>query len=805
MSRLDLAPAKWIWFPSQRTLANTFVLFRREVMCDHAPTVAKGRIAADSRYRLTVNGERVQWGPAPHDPRYAEADPVDLTPYLKAGLNVIGVEVLFYGHGEGTWPFGKPGLLLKLDIDGQSVVSDASWHCTVDRAHRPGQFRRWYLRALQEEFDARRHPQGWDRAGFDATGWVPAQESQNPPDRAAFASGYGDYANEVWMSAPAESTLSERSIPLLREELIPAMRLVDTGVVDWKRDPDDWFEFRSPGSFEVTSVTKPSGTHGPDSVVLPKTDPAQGHFATFEFEEEIVGWPRFTIDAPEGTVVELMVQESHDAEKHPWLDSHYFQWSRFVCREGVNYFEAFDYEAFRWLQVHVHGHSRPVTVSKVGVRRRVFPWPNQPQIRVDDPKLQRLFEATVNTLNNCAQDIVVDGMGRERQQYSGDCGHQLHVVRYAFGENRLPARFLRTFGQGQFLDGVFSDSWPAADRLNRIWERNVDASGWGPLVDHSVGFCFDHYHHWMQSGDLSPAKDNWPRLMRFVDYLESILGDDGLLKVEDIGVNTVWIDHDAYQQQRHKQCAFNLYALAALREALLPMAEELDAAQVSRLREFADVLQRKATDTFWDASRKTFVNNRPFNEATVRIDDRALATAILYDLCPHGDTDASVELLANPTDEVGKSYPANLPWNYWALAKAGRMQAVIDDLRSRWTGMRSAVENNSLQEHWHVTPDTTNLMSHCPIAPLIALYQGVMGLVPTKPGFSELALRPQLGNLGSVELTAFIPLGAVRLKAVPTPEGHRLRIQTPESASGTLQLGERTQLLAAGVDVEVDL
>ncbi|MCX7827006.1 MAG: hypothetical protein N2689_15860 [Verrucomicrobiae bacterium] len=67
--RITLAPAKWIWLPAQRTLPNSFVLFRKEVELPAAPTRADGWIAADSRYKLTVNGQRVQWGPAPCDPR----------------------------------------------------------------------------------------------------------------------------------------------------------------------------------------------------------------------------------------------------------------------------------------------------------------------------------------------------------------------------------------------------------------------------------------------------------------------------------------------------------------------------------------------------------------------------------------------------------------------------------------------------------------------------------------------------------------------------------------------------------------
>ncbi|MHB1173083.1 MAG: hypothetical protein ACYCZY_11465, partial [Lacisediminihabitans sp.] len=72
---------------------------------------ATGHISADSRYRLWVNGERVQTGPAPCDPRVLEADPIELGPMLRKGSNSLAVEVLYLGSGEGTYVLGRPGLL----------------------------------------------------------------------------------------------------------------------------------------------------------------------------------------------------------------------------------------------------------------------------------------------------------------------------------------------------------------------------------------------------------------------------------------------------------------------------------------------------------------------------------------------------------------------------------------------------------------------------------------------------------------------------------------------------------------------
>lgn len=42
-------------------------------------------------------------------------------------------------------------------------------------------------------------------------------------------------------------------------------------------------------------------------------------------------------------------------DSSPWLESHYYNWSRFICREGENLLEPFDFYAMRWLQIHIHG------------------------------------------------------------------------------------------------------------------------------------------------------------------------------------------------------------------------------------------------------------------------------------------------------------------------------------------------------------------------------------------------------------------------------------------------------------------
>ena len=797
---LDLSPAEWIWYPSGRTLCNTVVLFRRSLKLTAPVRKATGWIVADSRYRLFVNSRRIQWGPAPSDPRWVEVDPMDLRDSLHEGQNVIGVEVLYYGLGDGTWPIGKPGFIFNLEIEGGDgsalkVVSDSTWLTHLAKSWPPGQYKRWYLRALQEEFDARLYPHGWLSPEFRMdSSWLAPMNLDCPADKPPACSAYPEYAMEI-RGTKEVSELRRRSIPLLKETIIPVKGLSESLWIDWKRPPEEYFDNSTPGSFEAFRT--PCATQMDTASWKVKLDGSRAAALTFEFEEQIVGWPRFSIEAPEGTIVELMVQESHEVGGPPLLNTQFYAWTRFICRKGVNDFETFDFESCRWMQLHIRGVVGEVVVRDVGLRRRVFPWPHEPKISCSEPSLQRLFDASTNTLNNSAQETAVDGMARERQQYSGDGSHQLHAVRYAFGETQLPARFITTFGQGLTLDGYFLDCWPAYDRLARLMERQLQMTFWGPLLDHGVGFNFDCWYHYMYSGDLDAIRETYPRLLRFFRYLKSICGTDGLLPVENIGIPSVWIDHNAYKKQSHKQCPFNLYAAAMMRHALAPLCVAFgDTRWAEEVKATSDEILKATVKKFWDRRSKLFVDNLPWlsQEKNVRLSDRSLATAMLFDQSPSGKNEPSLKALAEVPPEMGFSYPANAGWRLWALAKGGRVDVVLKDLRGRWAMMDSVRDNNTLQEDWTVQRDSTSQWSHCAVVPLNVLYMSVAGIRALSPGFRRYEIVPQFADLESLSFTANTIQGPIAVRTKGLLGSREIEIEAPPNGEGEVALDARESL-----------
>jgi alpha-L-rhamnosidase len=790
---IDLSPARWLWLPCERTLANTFVLFRREVVVDGPLVSARGWVSADSRYRLYVNGRRVQWGPAPCDPRSYEADPLDLAPWLRRGRNVVGAEVLFYGHGEGTWPLGKPGFLFALRVEDetgrvQEVYSDSSWRVCLDRGHPPGQFQRWYLRALQEEYDARRSPAGWAELAF-APGdeWLPPAVLEVGPDRPAAAGGHEDYLTDAVLD-PAPAVLRAREVPLVRDTVRPLDRLVGSGRVIWKRDPRDWFEQRVPGSFELVneSAAAPSG----EGTLALHPAEGEGAYALFELPEQMVGFPFLTVEAPAGTVVEVMTQESHDRSGPGWLDTQRYGWSRFVCREGTNRFECFEYESLRFLQVHVHDAAGPVELRDLGVRRRSYPWPQTPSFRCGEPALQRVFEASFNTLVNAAQETIVDGMGRDRQQGGGDASPQLHATRLVCGDRQLARRFLRTNAMGQTPAGYFLDCWPAFDRLNRAGQREVGATRRGPRVGHGASLAHDAWQHYMQTGDKEPAERLYPGLVRFFAYLMQRRDPEGLLPVEGWGIPEVLVD-EGYARPRHQQCAFNLFTAAVLETALAPVAALVgDEAGEKSHRLSGQSLREAAVRRFWSRERSLFVSNLPWEdeEGDLRLDDRSLAVALLFDQCPESRTAETVAALAAPPPTLVVSRPAGSHWRMQALARYGRIDAVLRELRRRWAVMPSVVYNNTISEDWAVRPDSRDQWSACGVAPLLVLAMDLAGIRPAAPGFEKVEVRPQLADLASAEVTVHTPRGPIAFRAVAQEEGHHASVSLPAGTPGELVL-----------------
>jgi hypothetical protein len=115
---------------------NQFVSFERRFVCGANPQ-ATLHLFADTRYRLFVNGEFVAYGPGRFVTAHPEYDTHDLTLRLRAGENILRVEVNYYGCSSfQTMPDGLPGFIAAGGTaDGRvDFATPGDWRARIHRA-----------------------------------------------------------------------------------------------------------------------------------------------------------------------------------------------------------------------------------------------------------------------------------------------------------------------------------------------------------------------------------------------------------------------------------------------------------------------------------------------------------------------------------------------------------------------------------------------------------------------------------------------------------------------------------------------
>lgn len=159
--------------PHEPKLQNYHTLFRKQI------EVKTGKhyvldITADDYYKLYINGVYITQGPANSYPFSYYYNRVDITRFLKEGVNQLAVHVYYQGLVNRAYNSGdyRQGMIAELTEDGVMIM-DENWKCA--QAEEYG----WsttiaYDTQFDEIIDNNQKKTGWKLAGFDDTDWTEA-------------------------------------------------------------------------------------------------------------------------------------------------------------------------------------------------------------------------------------------------------------------------------------------------------------------------------------------------------------------------------------------------------------------------------------------------------------------------------------------------------------------------------------------------------------------------------------------------------------------------------------------------------
>ena len=294
-------------------------IFRKEITIPFNVKKVIAWVSADSKYRIYLNNHFVGRGPVEAGGDYDMKEPLnhwyydfyDLTSRLKKGENIITAEVILQPLVGADFSMGHGGLLFEAEVSGSNgekmvISSDGSWKATLNNAF-----------ISVNEYDARNEPKGWRDIEYDSDHWPQAESLGNPNEG-------------LW-------DLIQSNIPNLMETLVFGQKLII---------PFDEFEGRI---LDAENMLKDDSSYA-------SVEPGAPISFWIDFGKEMVGYARLKLQGGRNT--KIIIDYEEVGGKSHWKDN-------YIMRDGLQEFETFRLNGFRYLKISISGFTAPVKIFSI--------------------------------------------------------------------------------------------------------------------------------------------------------------------------------------------------------------------------------------------------------------------------------------------------------------------------------------------------------------------------------------------------------------------------------------------------------
>jgi alpha-L-rhamnosidase len=706
-----LEHGKWIWIREQETSTNSFILARKIFSLPSLPTKAILYAAAETRYKLYINGEYIGRGSVPSGKGHTYFDNFDVTKYLVAGKNVIA----FLVHFSGNCRTKRPGLLCCLDveIDEQrlTITTDETWKVRKadDRTSQGERIAEGL--GFQEVYDAGMQIKNWNQVKFREKGW------EN-------ASVVGLAPNPPW------GMLVPREIPQLAEEKINPRSVFGTfnspprpADTDLSEIPDIMAATAlSPlTSGNIKDVDALLSEDGLTYVRTPRGD--AGVVVILDFGKEVFGDVEIGIAGSGKGIIDIgygeLIEEGRVKPNRGGLK----YTDRLILRNSKFHWQSFEPRAFRYMQIEFRQCTRQVAVEYVRVNQLSYPVKQTSNFECSDSLLNEIWRAGVYTTKLCMQDTFITSPWSERAQWWGDARIQSRVAYYAFGDTKLLAQGLKQIADSQESNGAIPGMYPPV-------ENDI-------IADYALLWVFSILDYYAFSNDPKLLKLLYPKVRRLLAWFGKYTGEDRLLSKVPA---RVFIDHADLQREGDVTILNCLYyqglRVASIIASLI--GKQQDAEQYAEL---ATRLRLAINKHLYSANRGLYAEGRINGKLVEKYTSQTNIVAALFDIPDHYQKSTICRRLLNGTlPQIGTPYFASFLLEL--LYSVDLHAEALDIIRKKWGPMIN-VGNSTLWENFTLNGDMCHGWSVCPTRDLLAEYVGIKPAL----GSHRFSIAPHTGRL----------------------------------------------------------
>lgn len=526
-----------VWAKELTSDRNIMLCFETEF--DYAGKHARIHIAADTLYRMYVNGEFVFYGPQRCGRGWWRVDELDITAKLKKGKNTVCIQVINYGVCSFQY-IKQPGFLqAEITIDGVvTAATDINGDFKVKRDLSK-------IQVIERYSYQRPFVEGWR---------FPAE-----------------YSDELQLTNVEGIRLCGRTAPLPEFKIDCPVKMIceGTALLPEQYEVGDSDRFENPEeldfSFPLEDLPVLYRKHESDMRVLRQTECdheisetytfalKENEYQGFRFQRENTGFIICNFECEEDAVVYFIFDEILvDGKIHP------AQHSSGTCnliplylKRGKHHFMAVEPMSMQYLKVQCVKGS--VKVSGLSLMEYVNPEAKKALFESSDEAINRIYAAAVNTFAQNSVDIFMDCPSRERAGWLCDSFFTARVEKDLTGDSKVEKGFLENFFIAtefpRIPDGMLPMCYPS-DELSASFIPN-----WAMFL------VIELEEYIQRTGDTEMAEAAKDRLYKLEKYFCKFLNADGLLEKLDGWVFVEWSQANQWVQDVNFPSNMMYYAM----------------------------------------------------------------------------------------------------------------------------------------------------------------------------------------------------------------------------------------------------